>query len=288
MDDAIKLKFDAIWKARESEQHSVRERTLLAWGFLMFCYGGYGYIAYALFMSKGMSEARFSAFNMALLFMSLVCLRLSIFWIQLAKGAKAWAENFDFIAEGFQHKFFKSQDCHLTCPFRNEKLRDSVDDSIVQVLINKNCVNCGGNPTYACVFSVNSPKSGYSTDVDENIFTSKSGAFSPSAIIISIARLSLMISTNLAIGNLVALICGKEMLVSNRCIAIRVATFLLLFVFLVIPFILLVIRDKRNRNPRNRNTESRRWWSPIIDAIVFSSSVSMGLHDNQTIRDSFR
>ena len=59
--EKIKLKFDAIWKARDIELAAVRERTLLAWGFLMFCYGGYGYLVSRILLHEGpVAELRFN------------------------------------------------------------------------------------------------------------------------------------------------------------------------------------------------------------------------------------
>ena len=287
--DKIKLKFEAIWKARDNELHAVRERTLLAWGFLIFCYSGYGYLVHEMLALKGMSESRFSAYNLSLLIVALVCSRLSIYWIQLAKGAKAWAENFDFIAEGFQHKFFKSQDCYLSCSFKDSQTRENVEDSIAIALNHKNCASCGGDPTYACVFSVNHPESGYYTDVDENIFTSKSGAFSPAAIAISIARFSFAISTFLAIGNILALICGKDSIAQNiKCFSFALVCFAISAIWIA-PLLLLQIRKKMQGHFAVKDSKEETSFlnlDLILNSIINSSNVSMTLKDNQQIRQA--
>ena len=285
MDEAVKLKFDAIWKARDNELNAVRERTLLAWGFLMFCYGGYGYLAHEVLFQSGLSEARFDACNITMLFIALVCARLSVYWIQLAKGAKAWAENFDFIAEGFQHKFFRSQDSYLSCSFRTDDQRKQADASVGKVFIRKNCGDCRGDPTYACVFSVNSPESGYYTDVDENILTSKSGAFSPAATIISIARLSLIIAICLVVGNIVTLVFGKEWLEDIKIFLIIG----LVFVFFGFPIFCMLVRSQGKRDKGKKEshkwwTPIRKWWTTIHNAVGYLSNVSMSLRDIKEIR----
>ena len=44
--DKIKLKFEAIWKAREIEMESFSARALYIWGFLTLCYGAYAFLLY--------------------------------------------------------------------------------------------------------------------------------------------------------------------------------------------------------------------------------------------------
>lgn len=196
MDDAIKLKFDTIWKARESELAAVRERTLLAWGFLMFCYGGYGYlVSRILLFEKSIEEMRLIPLNMVLLFLALVCWRLSVYWVQLAKGAKAWAENSDYIAEAFQHVFLPLKHPTRACPCDLFASKETLKDIHAQ----RDCQSCQGDVSHACIFSllpadVSNPNRDYFPDFDQSHLTTRGGAFSPAKIMIAIARLSLCVS----------------------------------------------------------------------------------------------
>lgn len=283
--DKIKLKFEAIWKARDNELNAVRERTLLVWGFIMFCYGGYGYLGHELLNSCKISDPRFSAFNLSLLFLSIVCLRLSLYWVQIAKGAKAWAENMDFIAEGFQHLFARTNESDTVCPFGTEKGRNQ-SNVLPSVFENKNCANCKGNPTYACVFSVIDPKSKYYCHVDENILTSSSGAFSPAAVVVSIARLSTFISLTLCCIHGGLMFMGRAK--ARKMLSFEISGWdkwylpiSLITIFLITPLMALAIRKTVVKM-------KPRLFKCLTDSIMYSGNISMGQHDNQTIRNSFK
>lgn len=236
--DKIKLKFDAIWKARDNEIGAIKERSLLVWGFLMFCYGGYGILVRDLLYKTPIPEIRFQAYNLALLFLSLVCFRLSVYWTKMMKGAKAWAENFDFIAEAFQHKFFRLSDKATSCPYALKLKFGTPEIGLDSMFHRKNCQNCQQDPSYACVFSVTEPGTLYYPDVDSCLLTDKAGAFSPASVTIAIARFSMFISLFLICAHSIALFKGKTEaanLLSNDKLPYGVIG--LLIVWLVFPVI---------------------------------------------------
>ena len=113
MEETVKLKFDAIWKTRELEMKSFGERALYVWGFLTLCYGAYTFLLYQV-VSAFLLEIEhelahpvgtfvvFNGFMMALVIGVFV---LSALWICLIKGANAWAERTDWIAECFTHRY---------------------------------------------------------------------------------------------------------------------------------------------------------------------------------------
>ena len=117
--DKIKLKMAAIWKARDNEVGAIKDRALLVWGFLMFCYGGYAYLAARIILNCGkqhLCDSHLGVINMALLFLALVAFRLSLNWVRMMKGAKAWAENYDYLAENFQHLLLPLCNVPRMCP----------------------------------------------------------------------------------------------------------------------------------------------------------------------------
>lgn len=208
--DKIKLKFEAIWKARDNELNAVRERSLMVWGFLMFCYGGYGVLAMRLLFPSTSEKAECPQLvNLILIFLSLICLRLSAYWVQMAKGAKAWAEIFDYMAECFQHDFLKLKNPKRKCPAVYLK------DNLPAIYKSKNCAHCDGDVSHACLFSVfpvdfNNPNLKYFPDFDASCLTTRGGTYSPSKITVAVARFSLGISAFLATVHLTVLLIKSE------------------------------------------------------------------------------
>ena len=276
MDDSekIKLKMDAIWKARDNEVGALKERSLLVWGFLMFCYTGYACLLAKVILTYGKENSipmnRLKLINLILLGISLISFRLSVYWVEMMKGAKAWAENFDYIAENFQHRFLRLA-CNRGCPFFSTKFQCSLCGTPKSIQSNKNCSNCKADPSYACTFSVINPASGYYNEVDESLLTTTGGAFSPAKVTVSIARLSLVISIGLLLIHLLISIIGVDFVRDKVKLIVHekwagaalVGTWLILFLLRKIPF------------PK------------LLHNIFNSDNISMTLQDNQRIREVF-
>ena len=267
--EKIKLKFDAIWKARDSELAAVRERTLLAWGFLMFCYGGYGYLVSRILLHEGpVAELRLAPLNIVLLFLALVCWRLSAYWVQLAKGAKAWAENSDYIAEAFQHVFLPLKHPTRTCPRNLFASTRALNDIHSQ----RDCRSCQGDVSHVCIFSlipadVSNPNLDYFPDFDQCHLTTKGGAFSPAKIMIAIARLSLCISLLLVCVHTVLCFLGfdKAKIILQHIHWQYSVPIALLCIFFICPIIRLFIKNCSTKK--------------ILKILVENTgTASMGLH----------
>ena len=276
MDDTekIKLKMDAIWKARDNEVGAIKERSLLIWGFLMFCYTGYACLVAKVVLTHGEENSiplnRLEFINLILLGISLIAFRLSVYWVEMMKGAKAWAENFDYIAENFQHRFLRLA-CDRSCPFFSVQFRCSPCGMSQSIPSRKNCYNCKADPSYACTFSVIDPASGYYNEVDESLLTTSGGAFSPAKVTVSIARFSLVISIGLLLAHLLISIVGID---NVRYQMRQIAHEKWAGIALVgIWFILFLVRKLS--------------LSKLLHCIFKSDKISMTLQDNQRIREVF-
>ena len=275
--DKIELKMDAIWKARDNEAGAVKDRALLVWGFLMFCYGGYAYLAARVLLNCGSDQlcsSHLDAINMALLILSLITLRLSINWVRMMKGAVAWAQNFDYLAEAFQHQFLPLCKGERKYPcFQSKGLSDSAEATIEGVKRNKNCNECQGDPSYACIFSVANPTSGYYPDIDESALTTKGGAYSPAKVTVAIARMSLIISLILCLVHLIAACFGVDScrsFVINHKGWVKGCVITLTFLFAGSPFVHL--------------KSGFRAIKPLLNVLYMNDTISVGLRDIKEIR----
>lgn len=223
--ERMKIKMDAVWKARDNETAAFAQRAAFAWGLLMFCYGGYGYvIAKILFSSSFHAYGtgypfRVAVVNGVLLCLAAIAAKLSVLWIKMLKGAYAWAINYDYIAEAFQHRFCRLSSGEKFCPyaFRKDttqcKWREfNATDGFFE---HKNCMLCKGDPSYACVFSVLRPELRCFPDVDLDLLSLKGGAFSPAKISIAIARFSLIVSLALTAIHCIVLVCDPATFVDK-------------------------------------------------------------------------
>lgn len=274
--ERIKLKFEAIWKARESELNAVRERTMIVWGFLMFSYGGYGYLFSRLF-EHSFGTNRFRFLNIALLFFALLCWRLSAYWVEMAKGAEAWAEIYDYIAEAFQHVFLELKNPKRDCPRDKFSSANNLDE----VFKRRDCKCCSGDVSHACLFSLlpmdtGEPNLDHFPDFDHCLFTTKGGAFSPAKTMIVVARLSLVISLWLSAVHTIIFIGGIEVvkfMCNSRWLYILFPIALFIF-FFVGPLVRLVTR--------------RGWAQRLFRYFVFDSGTdSMGLNHVIQVRELF-
>ena len=272
--DKIKLKMDAIWKARDNEAGAVKDRALLVWGFLMFCYGGYAYLAAKVLLNCGIDQlcsSHLDAINMALLILSLITLRLSLNWVRMMKGAVAWAQNFDYLAEAFQHQFLRTRKQDSPC-FQPKGFSDGAKATIEGVKRNKNCNECQGDPSYACIFSVANPTLGFYPDIDESSLTTNGGAYSPAKVTIAIARMSLIISLLLCLVHLIVACFGVDScrsFVINHKGWVKGCVITLTCLFAGSPFVHL--------------KSGFRAIKPLLNVLYMNDTISVGLRDIKDI-----
>lgn len=216
IEERKKIVFESILRVKEEESQAFHQRAHFVWGFLMVCLAAYAVLAHDILLGKDISANRITIVNYVMLALAVIMVRLSIYWIQMNKGASAWAENYDYIAENFLHRHLRinravSDQQDIRCIGRDDIAKKGPGSHFDEIFGKKNCDLCNGNPTYACIFSVLEPSCPYSPELDTNIFTVKAGAYSPRKISILISRLALWISLILLAVNLaVAIFSAKN------------------------------------------------------------------------------
>lgn len=278
--DKIKQKMDAIWKARDNEAGAVKERSLLVWGFLMFCYTGYACLAAKVILNCGkngkeLCDSHLAIINIVLLLLSLIAFRLSLNWVRMMKGAAAWAQNYDYLAENFQHLFLPLRTAQRSCPlYQSKVLTDKEKQTLAEIKSDKNCEECQGDPSYACIFSVTDPTLGYYPDLDENALSTNAGPYSPAKVTIAIARMSLIIAMFLSLAHLLVVCFGidscRQFIIGYKDWA-KWCAIALVCILAGFPLLHLTSRFRVIRS--------------LLNILSMNDTESMGLHDIQKFRN---
>lgn len=199
--EKIKLKFDAIWKARRIEMEAFNSRTLYIWGFLALCYGAYAYLLYqavaAFLLNRSCILSHpvgaFHIFNGLMMVVAIGIFVISILWICMIKGANAWAERTDWAAESYSHHYLKTTSMADSCC---SKASPNIKNS-------RNCKICKGNPCHACLLGLfpKSSEPSYFPQWDLSLLSHHGGIYSPNKICLIIAQMSMLMGFILTFCN---------------------------------------------------------------------------------------
>lgn len=93
--------YDRLWKCRDFEIDHVWQRAVFLSAFLLACYAGYGGMILGLATADHVRTPLVMA-NLAGFCIAMVALLLSLVWIMMAKGSKAWYEHYEAAIEAFE------------------------------------------------------------------------------------------------------------------------------------------------------------------------------------------
>lgn len=118
--------YEALWKCRDFEIDHVWQRAVFLSAFLLACYAGYGGLILGLATADKVSFS-FPFSNLIALFIACIGLILSLVWIMMAKGSKAWYEHYEHAIKAFEKfqgatfepntLFCRIMDVHKECGF---------------------------------------------------------------------------------------------------------------------------------------------------------------------------
>jgi len=86
--------YDGLWKCRDFEIDHVWQRAVFLTAFLLACYAGYGTVLVS-FSTADHVRMPMQLANALLFAVALAGLVLSLTWIMMAKGSKAWYEHYE-------------------------------------------------------------------------------------------------------------------------------------------------------------------------------------------------
>ena len=251
--DKIKLKFEAIWKAREIEMESFSARALYIWGFLTLCYGAYAFLLYqaiSIFLFRKPCELShptgiFNTFNGLLMVVAIGIFVISILWVYMIKGANAWAERTDWMAECFIHNYLRTNPVVGSC------CALTLGAGFSEIQKHKNCKICRGDPCHSCLLGIVpcSSEKDYFPKWDKSLISPNGGVYSPNKVYLFIAHISMWLGVVVAIVHAVVmtfvsfarLISGARYLSRNSWIVGIVLMGIIIFIIIFI-IIRIVVR----------------------------------------------
>ena len=93
--------YAGLWKCRDFEIDHVWQRAVFLSAFLLACYAGYGGMILGLATADKV-KVSLTVINLAGFCIALVALLLSLVWIMMAKGSKAWYEHYEAAITAFE------------------------------------------------------------------------------------------------------------------------------------------------------------------------------------------
>lgn len=95
--------YKTLWKCRDFEIDHVWQRAVFLSAFLLACYAGYGGLIMGLATAEKVSIP-FPVANLIAFGVACIGLILSLVWIMMAKGSKAWYEHYENAIRYFEEK----------------------------------------------------------------------------------------------------------------------------------------------------------------------------------------
>ena len=93
--------YKTLWECRDFEIDHVWQRAVFLSAFLLACYAGYGGLIMGL-ATADKTTIPFPVANIVAFGIACVGLVLSLVWIMMAKGSKAWYEHYEKAIEAFE------------------------------------------------------------------------------------------------------------------------------------------------------------------------------------------
>lgn len=207
VDDLIAPKdiYMSLWKCRDFELSHLWQRSIFLTTFLVICFTGYG--CALMKICDILSDNNISVLlilNIVSIIIALLGIILSLFWIMMGKGSKAWYEKYEKALYNIERN---SRYCH----------------TIVTQNMESDEVMHGGLPK---------------TKTNESFFSTDGGSFSVSRINIAIGQVSLVIWYAIYFAHSIFLSFSDLILNSNQCL-FRFIVMIIFFSISVVPCILI-------------------------------------------------
>ena len=100
---SISTVYETLWKCRDFEIDHVWQRAVFLSAFLLACFAGYGSVVVG-FATAEKVTIPLQMINTLLLGIAMVGLILSLIWIMMAKGSKAWYEHYERAIAAFEQR----------------------------------------------------------------------------------------------------------------------------------------------------------------------------------------
>lgn len=110
---------ERLYECRDLEIKNLWQRSIFLATFLVLCYTAYGKLIKDILCSDCTIKENFPCLNLVLIFISLVGILMSILWICMAKGSKAWQEVYEDVIAKYEKEYLSDD---IQESYRSNKL----------------------------------------------------------------------------------------------------------------------------------------------------------------------
>ena len=164
---------ETFYHCRDFEITNLWQRSVFLFGFILACFTGYGAILISLLTTGDQKVAYPYLANFIECFISCIGIVFSVIWIMMAKGSKAWYEIYENVITDIEHI---KKDKNMSLGIPNEYQMGNY---------------CKQHRDY----------------IDDRLFSTKGGRFSPSKLNIFIGQTLLVIWVVCLLGHTTVLLC---------------------------------------------------------------------------------
>lgn len=119
--------YNGYWECRDFELQHFWQRSVFLTAFLIACFAGYGGLVVAALECANLSVQKLTLVNGIGFAISLVGIVLSLLWIMMAKGSKAWYERWENAIDAFcgryENEAFTDPDVANVAGFRISNIK---------------------------------------------------------------------------------------------------------------------------------------------------------------------
>lgn len=87
--------YESLWRCRDFELSHLWQRSIFLTAFLVMCFTGYGAVILEVCKDYTTESPAFYILNLVAIIITLLGYVLSILWVMMSKGSKAWYEKYE-------------------------------------------------------------------------------------------------------------------------------------------------------------------------------------------------
>lgn len=100
---------DRLYECRDMEIRNLWQRSIFLATFLVLCYTAYGALIGNMLEISYLNSDKICRYNIAAIMLSFVGIIMSVLWICMAKGSKAWQEVYEDAVDEYAEKYYPEE-----------------------------------------------------------------------------------------------------------------------------------------------------------------------------------
>lgn len=214
--ESLRRTLDRMYSCRDLEISNLWQRSVFLGTFLVLCFTGYGVLVHSILtLNKGTTE-QFLQFHFVCCILAVLSVVFSVLWIQMAKASKAWYEVYENYICYFQHEIL-----HGIASLEGEY---------------------GNGEYYPGGYKIGNEVK-YKLDINNSLFSSKAGGYSPSKINIFIGQICLVLWCTIILVHISLITENLQIWAMDKCCLYCIFG---LIVILLIIYLTLILNPEKN------------------------------------------